>query len=534
MNRPTRVIRYRFSAAAGLLCFAWAFLGWLTVIPNQDILADGIQAQSLLTDPRIVLAFPGQKHGGPLEYPFTVLAEWLAPGNYFANAAIRPVLAFITGFLVAELFLTLFPKTPKWAFLTAVAVGPTIIHGMLGPQGNPVGVWWLQPNWDMAWLFVTAGALVITRSAKAATKDERTTQSRWLVPALGGLLVGLGFFAHPAISLLIVPLLTLVLLLTRPRLTTLAIAAAGAAIGVLPAAVSYVVNSKVNTWDPSHGAFIAVSYYREMGGAVLGLTGIPDYMMALLPYGIGLAPSQLLLSGTAQSVIMWAFVVVIAISAAVAIISAIRNHRALSPGGATAAAWLVAMVTMFAFITFVDPVWIYSSGLAILFWLSIGALPSFFTRPRLRPLGTATTAVLLAVVALSTISHNAAFYSDIPARITAKATKMDEQQAIARALEDAGATVVFGSYYDAIPVGYASGGRLRTITNHYNRFPLTEAERQAETITVGVNTAPTDPWGDEAMTTMAEQCAPSGATPSPSAGSFAIFECPPAALVFNR
>ncbi|MDP2013705.1 MAG: hypothetical protein Q8L05_05715, partial [Actinomycetota bacterium] len=63
--------RQWFELTAGLFCFAWALLGWLTVIPNQDILADGIQAQSVLADPRVVLAFPGQKHGGPLEYPAT-------------------------------------------------------------------------------------------------------------------------------------------------------------------------------------------------------------------------------------------------------------------------------------------------------------------------------------------------------------------------------------------------------------------------------------------------------------------------------
>ena len=526
--------RYGFSAAAGLLCLAWAFLGWLTVIPNQDILADGIQAQSLLSDPRIVLAFPGQKHGGPLEYPFTVLAEWIAPGNYFVNAAVRPILAFVTGFLVAELFRVLFPRAPKWAFLTAIAVGPTIIHGMLGPEGNPVGVWWLQPNWDMAWLCVTGGALIIARTTQVGATHRRATHRHWLMPALGGLLVGLGFFAHPAITLLIVPLLTLVLLITRPKLQTIAVAATGAVVGVLPAAISYVVNSKVNTWDPSHGAFIAVDYYRDMGGAVLGLTGIPDYMTALLPYGIGLAPSQILLPGAAQSVLMWVFVLVVISCAAVAVAGAIRQRRPITPGGAVATAWVAAMATMFAFITFVDPVWIYSSGLAILFWLSIGALPSFFTRRALRPVGTALTIGLLAIVALSTITHNAAFYADVPARVTAKVVAMEGKQAIAAALEDAGAAVVFGSYYDAIPVGYASGGRLRTITNHYNRFPLTPDELQQRMITVGVNTEPTDPWGEEAMLTIEQRCVPADAQPGPDAGSFRTFTCPPSALVFNR
>lgn len=510
-----------FPVTAGLICFAWALLGWLTVIPNQDILADGIQAQSLLNDPRIVLAFPGQKHGGPLEYPFTVWAEWVAPGNYFANAAIRPFLAFLTGFLVAELFLTLFPKAPKWAFLAAMAVGPTIIHGMLGPESNPVGVWWLQPNWDMAWLCATAGALVLSRSRGRL----------WPVPAAGGLLVGLGFFAHPAITLILVPLLALVIFRTVPRPATVLLATGGALLGVLPAAASYVVNAKVNTWDPSHGPFVAVGYYRDMGGAVLGLTGIPDYMYALLPFGLGLAPSDHFLSGPVKSALVWAFVLIVLVSAVVAAYRAVRQKRRLSPGGAVAVSWVIAMATMFAFITFIDPVWIYSSGLAILYWLSVGALPSVFT---IRWLGNAVTAGAIAISGLSTITHNATFYADVPARFTAKVATMNDRMAIAQALENSGATVVFGSYYDAIPIGYASGGQLRTITNHYNRFPLTPAEQALSTVTVGVNARPTDPWGEEAVQTVTAACTPTRSSSAADRGPFELFTCPPAALVFNR
>ena len=196
--------RQWFALTSGGICFIYAFIAWLTVVPNQDILADGIQAQSLLVNPRLVLAFPGQKHGGPLEYPFTILGDWIAPGNYFSNGAVRPVLAFLTGFVVAKLFLKLFPKSPKWGFLAAVAVGPTIMHGMLGPEGNPVGVWWLQPNWDVAWLLVAAGALVVTGL-------NTTSKSKSVV---AGLLISLGFYAHPAIVLLIVPLIFLTLMKT--------------------------------------------------------------------------------------------------------------------------------------------------------------------------------------------------------------------------------------------------------------------------------------------------------------------------------
>jgi len=508
-----------FPLTSGLLCFVWAFIGWLTVVPNQDILADGIQAQSFMRDPRLILAFPGQKHAGPLEYPFTVLAEWIAPGNYFVSESIRPILAFITGFLVAQLFLRLFPIAPRWAFLLSVAVGPAIIHGMLGPEGNPVGVWWLQPNWDMAWLLVTAGALIIS---KTNVDSPRTA-------VLGGVLIGLGFYAHPAIILLIVPLLTLVFLRTVPRMRRLLLGLVGAVIGVIPALISYVVNANVNKWDPSHGAFIAVDYYKSVGGALLGLTGIPDYMGALLPYAIGLAPSNYFLSGNLQSVIMWLFVTTVLIYSGYGIIQAVRARRAVSPACAVATAWVVAIMTMGVFITFVDPVWIYSSGLAILFWLSLGSLPSFFSRTLV---GITVTSVCLAVVAISTITHNAKYLSSLTGQMQNKITVMDANLELADALQSQGAEVIFGSYYDAIQVGYAANWKMHTITNHYNRFPLTDDESGKESLIVAVNSNPTDIWGREALKTAQTACKYEGRYVLPTPQNYDKYICAPQALKF--
>lgn len=523
----TWIRRQWFELTAGLFCFLWAFLGWLTVIPNQDILADGIQAQSVLHDPRIVLAFPGQKHGGPLEYPATLLAEALAPGNTFANAAIRPLLAFATGFVVARLFLVLFPAAVRWAFLVAVAVGPTILHGLLGPEGNTVGVWWLQPNWDMAWLLVSSGALVL--ACLLGPDASRTPPRRWQLWALlAGLLLGLGFYAHPAICLLLVPLVVLVLLRSRWSLSTLAFTAAGAAAGVLPAAVSYVVNAGVNTWDPSHGAFIALGYYRSMGASVLGLDGIPDYMQALLPYGLGLAPSTSASIGRAQSLLMWVFVLAVVIGTVLGLVRAVRTRTRPSAAVAVAMAWSAAIVTMLGFITFIDPVWIYSSGLAILLWLSLGAMPTLFPS---RLLGGALAAVAIVIMAMSMVAHNLSFYSTIPSRIQAKIDDMTGKQELADGLVDAGAGYVFGSYYDVIPVGYASGMRLRTITNRYNRFPLTAQELAGPDLVVATKTDPTDPWGQESVQHVRAQCTQ---LPGKLVESYQLFRCPFAALVFDQ
>lgn len=511
--------RNGFAILSGALCFVWAFIGWLAVIPNQDILADGIQAQSLLRDPRVVLAFPGQKHAGPLEYPFTVLAEAIAPGNYFVSAGIRPVLAFLTGFLVARLFLRLFPCAPKWAFLIAIAVGPTIIHGLLGPEGNPVGVWWLQPNWDMAWLLVTAGALTLSRS-KGVTQ---------LSALSGGLLIGLGFYAHPAIILLIAPLLALVVIRRVPRIRQLSFAALGIVIGTVPAIISYFVNANINKWDPSHGAFIAVDYYKTIGGTALGLTGVSDYMGTLLPYSLGLAPSTHFLSGSWQSMLMWVFVAVVVSVSVFSVVQAIRTRCELSEAGAIAVAWLVAMATMGAFITFVDPVWIYSSGLAILFWLSLGALPSLFSKPAV---GVGVTLFWLVLAALSTVTHNAKYLLTLPHEIQNKIDVMNTNLNLANALQAQGADVVFGSYYDAINVGYAANWKLRTITNHYNRFPLSKEELNGKRLTVAVNSKPTDDWGKEALESMKNSCNEKGTYNISSGLNYAKFSCSPKALRF--
>lgn len=513
--------RQWFAVTSGFICFAWAFLGWLTVIPNQDILADGIQAQSVLKDPRIVLAFPGQKHAGPLEYPFTLLAEAIAPGNWYANAAVRPLLAFATGFVVATLFLRLFPSAPRWAFIAAIAVGPTILHGLLGPEGNPVGVWWLQPNWDMAWLLVASGALVLasTLGVVDGQPSAAAGRPRVLWSLAGGLLLGLGFYAHPAISLLIIPLSALVLLRCRWSLSVLVMAAAGAVLGIFPAAISYVVNADINTWDPSHGAFIAVDYYRSMGASVLGLDGIPDYMSALLPYAFGFAPSIDSVTGRLQSVAMWAVVAGVVVSSIAAAVGAARRRRRVGPGGALALAWLVAIAGMFAFITFVDPVWIYSSGLSFLGLLTVGALPVLFAR---RAIASTLTVVAIAVMGVSTIAHNGVFYGDVPARMKAKAAASDFYQRTANQLHESGVEYLYGSYYDVVPIGYASGLDLRTLTNHYNRFPLSQSEKLSGQLIVATPLKSSGSWAIDALNFIRRVCKP---LPAITVPGFFVAEC---------
>jgi len=94
--------------------------------------------------------------------------------------------------------------------------------------------------------------------------------------------------------------------------------------------------------------------------------------------------------------------------------------------------------------------------------------------------------------------------------------------------------VIFGSYYDAIPIGYASGGQLRTITNRYNRFPLTPQELDSGPLRIAINKDPVEEWGIESLEHVQRQCTPAGESSLPVLEGFLLFECPPSALVFNR
>lgn len=512
-----------FPIAAGLLAFGWALLAWLTVFPNQDILADAIQVQSVLADPRLVWSFPGQKHAGPLEYPYSLLAEWLAPGNYYVLSAVRPVLAFATAALAALLFRRLFPSAPRWAFLAAVAVGPSILSGMLGPESNPVGVWWLQPNWDMAWLLVVAGSYVAARvSALAGEQSGQQRRRQIWGMALAGLLIALGFYAHPAISLLILPMLVLVALRLpfRPWMTLPFVA--GGVVGVIPAAISYVVNSgAINTWDPSHGPMINVPLYV----AALGLGGNPDYMLAVLPYAWGLTPLSTVIPPVGQSLAMWLLLIAAIAVAAIAVDRAIRNRRRVSLLGALAIAWLAAMAGIVLFATVVDPVWIYSSGLAILWWITVGALPKAIPW---RKVGAILAGLAILVSGASTLAHNSARLTSIPSHITETAERHAQLDRLADALVAGGVEVIYGSYYDVIPIGYASDYRLRTISSTYNRFPAQEGEF-GEIVRLAISTEPTDPWGTEALLGVREQCDLVDEADAALA-SLAVYDCPVAVL----
>jgi hypothetical protein len=198
-----------------------------------------------------------------------------------------------------------------------------------------------------------------------------------------------------------------------------------------------------------------------------------------------------------------------------------------SAGTALALAWCAAFAAMIMFATFVDPVWFYATSLAVLFWITVGALPQVASA---RQAGLVASGVLLVVAAFSTVVHNWSFYSGFGAQVAAKRQNLSDIAEAARQIEATGAHYVYGSYYDVIPIGYASNYGLRTITSTYDRFPLDEEERRQRDLVVATKMDPVEPWGETALANVQLACAATGTVVQTPRGPYGIFECPPSAI----
>lgn len=104
----------------------------------------------------------------------------------------------------------------------------------------------------------------------------------------------------------------------------------------------------------------------------------------------------------------------------------------------------------------------------------------------------------MASKAVSTEALKAEVDSDISVPIKSKAAVQHHEGQSAAELAAVRANFVFGYHREVIPVGYASGIDLRTLTNPYHRFPSTEDEVSQPDITVAAREAPTDEWGSHA------------------------------------
>ena len=499
-----------FSVLAGGICLFWALVAWLTVRAGADILAEAVQVQVLLKAPKFVLTYPGQNYGGVIEYPFLLISEAIAPGNPYAYTFWRLVFAFLTGFLAARLFLTLFPEARRWAFLIAVAVGPALLHGRTGPAGNEVGVIWLNSTYPMSWLLVIGGAVLAALAMKEPGK-----RTYWRL-GLAGLLVGLGIYEQPTALILTAALAALILVTWPGTIRAWVIVLLGVAVGLIPLALSVGPLKAVTHGAPAHFPTPTV----DTAMRALGLSAQHQPFNAVLPDPLGIEAGYPIFGVwfTRISVIL---VIALAIGGLIFALLARQSPNRKLIGGLSLA-WVAGIGAILFLDTVMETVWFYGVGLSVLTWLTIGALPEI--RPK--AVGAVAAAIALLIMGAAFIKHESPHWVSFIDELQSKQLGVSDARAVAEAINAQGVSYVFGSYLDIIPMGYYSEGNLRVISNHYDRFALSDEEKAQGVLTVAVNQVPTDPWGEEAMATVQASCKSLPITISERGQIYGTYACP--------
>lgn len=492
-----------------LVLLAWSTYAYATVRVNADILAEAIQVQQWLQDPFWVWSYPGQLHGGVLEYPFIALAETVAPGNVYALTLLRVFYIPVTAVLLAACFAMAAPRRSLWPFAVAAAVGPAVLHGFR----------MISDIYPSAWLLAAIGVWLIFRWSSGVWNAVG-----W--PLAGGLLIGLGIYQHASAAVFTVPMVVFALVHWRRRVVDAVPIAIGGVVGLLPMVVAmFGQPDKEVVYRPERIGL------PNFAGA-LGLT--PEgsgWRDAMLPNGLGITHADATFLNLGWAVQWWVNLIGLLFVIAVIVLGIVARKSAVGW------MWLAAVVMLFGLVIMVPPIWYYGTPIGFLLWFSVGFAPVLLPRQ-------SEWIVIWIVFSISAGFSFAQVWNSHPRFLTGAQSKLEqaaEIKGVAQGIQDEGLKYVFGDYWEVLPIAYASAGALHPISYNYNRFPLDPAEVGQEivvAVTPGTIALPFghESWtlSGEALTLVDEVCVPIPDVSERLSQGVTAHLCPTAILMESR
>lgn len=481
--RVKRRSRWAPNLFAFFALLMWSGYAFATARVNADILAEAIQVQIWLNSPFWVWSYPGQLHGGVLEYPVIALAETLAPGNVYVLTSLRIFYVPLTGVFLATCFALAAPQRSLWPLAVATAVGPAVLHGFR----------MISDIYPSAWLLSAVGLWLIFRWASGS-------RSRIGWPLAGGLLIGLGIYQHASAAVFAIPLVVFAIIHWRRRIRDLAPVVVGGVVGLLPMAVAMVGQpDKEIVYRPERIGF------PNIIGA-LGLNpGDLGWRDAMLPNGLGIAHANSSFLNLGWAAQWWVNLVGLLFVVAVVLVGVLVRRSAVGW------MWLTALAMLVGVTLFIPPIWYYGTPLGFLLWFSVGFAPVLFSR-------LSEWVVVGIVLTIGAGFSFAQVWNSHPRFLTGaevKAQQASEVEGIAQGIQDSGVEYVFGDYWEVLPIAYASSGDVHPISYNYNRFPLDSSEVGQEIVVAVTPGTIALPFGHEswtlsgdALTLVDEVCVP--------------------------
>lgn len=488
---------------------AWSGYALATVRVNADILAEAIQVQKWLAEPFWVWSYPGQVHGGVLEYPLIAIAESLVPGNVYALTLIRVLYIPLVGLLLAGCFSMAAPRRSLWPFAVVAAVGPAVLHGFR----------MISDIYPSAWLISALGVWVIFRWCAGIWQGVG-----WAL--VGGTLIGLGVYQHASAAVFSIPLVVFAIAHWKVSVRELLGVGIGVLLGLIPIAIAMFGQSgKDIVYRPERSGLPDVVGAMGLSRGDLGWR---DWMLS---NGLGIAHADSTFLDLGWQTQWWINVLALLVVLAVIVAGIVWRRSPI------AWMWLAALAMIVGLVVMVPPVWYYGTPLGFLLWFSVGFVPVALPR-------TWESAVVALVVVISAGFSFAQVWNSHPRFLTGiqvKAEQATEVESVAQGIEDAGVEYVFGDYWEVLPIAYASAGAVHPISYNYNRFPLDPSDVGQEIVVAVTPGTIALPFGNETWTLSTEalalvesRCAPVPDITSRLPEGVGAYLCPTAVLMERR
>jgi hypothetical protein len=209
--------------------------------------------------------------------------------------------------------------------------------------------------------------------------------------------------------------------------------------------------------------------------------------------------------------------------------SVVRGRRSWKdPLGFLVITWSVGLVLALLLSVVIPTVWFYGLSLGFLVWVTVAFAGRFIA-----------IAIIVVMASMSLYSVN--YFTGVADATSIKLEQNEEISGVAQSLIDNDVTVIFGDYWEVLPVAYASGGDVSAITSTFNRFPLPDTVLDSPEVLVGVTSGRIalpnglDRWttSDAVEELVTESCRFISPLPGDYMDAVSIYRCPSSVLTIG-
>jgi signal transduction histidine kinase len=187
--------------------------------------------------------------------------------------------------------------------------------------------------------------------------------------------------------------------------------------------------------------------------------------------------------------------------------------------------WSVGLVLAVLLSAVIPTVWFYGLSLGFLVWVTVAFAGRFIA-----------IAIIVVMASMSLYSVN--YFTGVADATSIKLEQNEEISGVAQSLIDNDVTVIFGDYWEVLPVAYASGGDVSAITSTFNRFPPPDSVLESPEVLVGVTSGRIalpnglDRWttSDAVEELVTESCRFVSPLPGDYMDAVSIYRCPSSVL----